>query len=293
MNAITTAIALTVFIGGAPQDPALESRAVIRVQQTPASQYDPALPGRPFGSWFNQIVGPQSGVTWHLTECIERGASVATDARGVPACVEANAILPDDRKVVVQILAGSFRQGLSSVTRFHFAVLEDDDQFRDARRLGELPQLLRTAFPKTGPQPIVLPRLRSAGIRRLYLSGSPFLIAPPNITFLQETEDVPPPPLRSAALRVSKGVYLGATVTRVMPVYPAFARQVKASGEVQVEIIIDESGRVIEAKSKSGHPMLRSAAEDAARKWVFKPTLLGGKPVKQQGLLTFVFTLPE
>jgi outer membrane biosynthesis protein TonB len=50
---------------------------------------------------------------------------------------------------------------------------------------------------------------------------------------------------------------------------------------------------VIEAKATSGHPVLRSAAEDAARKWVFKPTHLDGKPVKQPGVLTFKFVPPK
>src|SRR5215470_12673728 len=117
MNPITIAIALVALIDGAPQDPTLENKAIIRVQQAPASQYDPALPGRPFGNWFNQIVGPQSGVTWHLTECIERDGAASDGEQDIPACVEATAILPNDRKVVVQILAGSFRQGLSAKTK--------------------------------------------------------------------------------------------------------------------------------------------------------------------------------
>jgi hypothetical protein len=50
MNAFPTAIAAAMLVGAAAQDTALESRAVIRVQQTLVSQYDPALPARPFGS---------------------------------------------------------------------------------------------------------------------------------------------------------------------------------------------------------------------------------------------------
>src|SRR4030095_16588747 len=62
-------------LGGAPEDLTLESKTVARVQQTPSSQYDPALPGRPIGGWLNQIVGPQSGVSWRLGECIGQGAA--------------------------------------------------------------------------------------------------------------------------------------------------------------------------------------------------------------------------
>src|SRR5689334_8230951 len=135
MNALTIPIALTMLLCGAPQDSGLESKAVIRVQQTQASQYDPALPARAFGNWFNQTVGPQAGVTWHLTECIARDGlpsarSMSDGEQSIPVCVEATAILPDDRKIVVQVFAGTLRQGLAVKTKFHFAVIEDDDQFR-------------------------------------------------------------------------------------------------------------------------------------------------------------------
>src|SRR5215510_3919138 len=84
----------------------------------------------------------------------------------------------------------------------------------------------------------------------------------------------------------------GEAIIIAQPVYPAVAKQINASGEVQVSIVIDENGRVVEAKATKGHPVLRLAAEDAARKWVFKPTLLDGKPVKQPGTLMFVFMPP-
>ena len=89
----------------------------------------------------------------------------------------------------------------------------------------------------------------------------------------------------------SKGDAPGEALMKVQPVYPPAAKQTNASGEVQVAIVIGENGRVISAKAVSGHPALRSAAEDAARKWVFKPTEAGGKPVQVQGTLSFIFNL--
>jgi protein TonB len=43
----------------------------------------------------------------------------------------------------------------------------------------------------------------------------------------------------------------------------------------------------------SGHPMLITAAVDAARGWRFGPTFLNGVPVRVTGVITFVFKLNE
>jgi TonB family protein len=67
----------------------------------------------------------------------------------------------------------------------------------------------------------------------------------------------------------------------------------KATGPVEVEITISEVGLVIEAKAISGHLALRSAAVEAARKWVFKPAMLNGKPIRVKSVLTFVFAPSE
>jgi protein TonB len=85
---------------------------------------------------------------------------------------------------------------------------------------------------------------------------------------------------------------LGIAITRVMPVYPANARKMLASGPVDVLITISEEGQVIEARVLRGHLALRSAAAEAARKWIFKPAVLNGKPVKIESTLTFIFNEP-
>ncbi|HMV51532.1 MAG TPA: energy transducer TonB, partial [Blastocatellia bacterium] len=77
----------------------------------------------------------------------------------------------------------------------------------------------------------------------------------------------------------------------IQPAYPPVAKAAKASGQVQVQITISEEGKVVEASAISGHPLLRDAAVEAARQWVFKPVELSGTPVKVQGVLNFNFTL--
>jgi protein TonB len=296
MNEFTIAFLLVAMLGAPAQDSTVEYRAVNRVQQTPASQYDPTLPSRPFGNWLNQVVGPQSGVSWRLGECAEQMETASGWEQGIPACVEATAILPDDRKIVAQIYVGSFKQGLSVTTKFHFAIIENDSQFQSVRRLSDLPQLLRepSSVKSSGAKSkgVTLPQIILNGAPHLYYAKAPAIFDPPEM-ISDKTENEPPPPQSALVLKVSKGGAAGKAVTRVSPIYPPIARQMKASGEVQVERTIDENGRVIEAKAISGPSVLRAAAEEAARKWVFRPMRVDGRSMKQRDVLTFNFSRPQ
>src|SRR5262245_2980964 len=107
----------------------------------------------------------------------------------------------------------------------------------------------------------------------------------------------PPPPAPTPTkeipkkINVSGGVLQGSAIKKFQPPYPPIAKAARASGAVQVQVTISEEGRVIEAAVIGGHPLLRDAALQAARQWLFKPTELSGVPVKVQGILTFNFTL--
>ncbi len=73
------------------------------------------------------------------------------------------------------------------------------------------------------------------------------------------------------------------------PIYPAEARKVHASGQVQVKVLVDETGRVMTADAIFGPETLRIAAIDAARKARFAPLVIGGSAVKVSGILTYDF----
>lgn len=88
---------------------------------------------------------------------------------------------------------------------------------------------------------------------------------------------------------VSLGVINGRAEYFVEPSYPAAARAVRVSGLVNVQITIDEKGNVVNARAVSGHPLLRAAAIDAARKSKFVPTLLSGTPVSVSGVIVYNF----
>jgi TonB family protein len=123
---------------------------------------------------------------------------------------------------------------------------------------------------------------------------------------LQMVAPIPPPPVPGSSNRktensnsptpttnsapVSGGVMNGKAVSLPQPAYPPAARAVKASGTVVVQVSVDESGRVASVHAVSGHPLLRAAAEAAARNARFKPTLVGGQAVKVNGTLTYKFS---
>lgn len=89
---------------------------------------------------------------------------------------------------------------------------------------------------------------------------------------------------------VSLGVINGKAASLPKPPYPPTAKAVNASGAVQVQVLIDETGNVVSAKAISGHPLLRDASERAARSAKFTPTKLSNVPVKVNGLIVYNFT---
>jgi TonB family protein len=84
---------------------------------------------------------------------------------------------------------------------------------------------------------------------------------------------------------------MGGALKRVEPVYPGNAREAKQSGVVRVEVSIDERGNVTSVQVLSGPPLLRGAALAAARSWRFKPSTIGGTPVKTTTVIDFNFKL--
>lgn len=73
------------------------------------------------------------------------------------------------------------------------------------------------------------------------------------------------------------------------PSYPSLARQAKISGTVEVKVLIDLDGNVIEAVAISGHPLLYASCVQAARGSVFTPTKWKGELVKVTGIIQYNF----
>jgi len=88
---------------------------------------------------------------------------------------------------------------------------------------------------------------------------------------------------------VTGDVEVGRALQLPKPVYSPLARRAHVSGQVIVQLIIDEEGTVTAAAAVSGHPLLYGASVAAAREARFSPTKVDGKPVKVTGVITYNF----
>jgi protein TonB len=120
-------------------------------------------------------------------------------------------------------------------------------------------------------------------------AGQGSIISGPTKVDVAEAPPPPPPKPTPPKAPISGGVLNGKAVRLVQPPYPAIARSARASGQVRVQIVIDENGNVISATPVSGHPLLQGAAVSAARSSKFTPTKLSGMPVKVSGVIIYNF----
>jgi protein TonB len=275
------------------QSESFEKRAISAVQRISASSLDEKLPNRSFGVWLTDIVGQDAGVVWQLAECGD--GSHGGNGQDVPACAEATVLLPNGDKLIVGISVGTFKKGLIGEPTFMGAVIDNGERLYNVRRLSDLPGTLRPTrgimrfadgpnMPKMPNPPdleadpsqvIMLPSRLSSGENNLDLKFP-----------ASEEVEVPPPP----SSRQNSGDLVGANViSSVKPTYPPAARTQRLSGNVEVRVMISETGRVVDAKALSGPMMLQGAAVAAARQWVYKPATRNGAPVKTESVITFTF----
>jgi protein TonB len=110
--------------------------------------------------------------------------------------------------------------------------------------------------------------------------------APPPPALAKEI--VKPPTNRTV---VSAGVVNGKASSLPRPVYSVIAKNARAYGVVTVQVLIDETGKVVSARVVSGHPLLQRESVQAAYQARFTPTLLSGQPVRVSGVITYNFVL--
>jgi TonB family protein len=72
--------------------------------------------------------------------------------------------------------------------------------------------------------------------------------------------------------------------SKVQPAYPDLARRMNIVGTVKIEVVVAPNGSVKGARVVGGHPVLATAALDAAKKWRFEPA-----SAESSGVIDFKF----
>ncbi len=72
--------------------------------------------------------------------------------------------------------------------------------------------------------------------------------------------------------------------SKVQPLYPELARKMNISGTVKIQVVVAPNGTVKDARVVGGHPVLATAALDAAKKWRFEPA-----SAESSGVIDFKF----
>ena len=117
----------------------------------------------------------------------------------------------------------------------------------------------------------------------------------PSVIF---TQVIPPPPLPvviepapSKPITVTSDIQSAKLLRKVIPVYPQFAIMARVSGTVHLLGTIGKDGMIEQLQVVSGPPLLVQAAVEAVRQWVYRPTMLNGKPVEVIAPIEVIFSL--
>ena len=143
-----------------------------------------------------------------------------------------------------------------------------------------------------------VPELPSASTAATKIAANPVDVRVQTVSTNQQVplinldSEPPPSPGPKPILKpVSGGVLNGTAINLPAPLYPDAAKRMRTQGIVAVDVILDETGKVVSANASSGPPILREAAVQAALKARFSPTKLSGQPVKVSGVINYKFAL--
>lgn len=149
-----------------------------------------------------------------------------------------------------------------------------------------------------GKAPVtVAPQLPSASANAAKVASGPVDIkaspvSPDTEVPLVMLDEPPPVPAPRPILKpISGGVLNGTAINLPAPIYPETAKRMRTAGTVTVEVVLDETGKVVSANATSGPAILRDPAVQAALKARFSPTKLSGQPVKVSGIINYKFAL--
>lgn len=109
----------------------------------------------------------------------------------------------------------------------------------------------------------------------------------------KESNTAPSTTAKPNVIKFEEGVLRAAAIDLPQPEYPQTALITRATGRVEVQLLVNEKGLVTNARAQSGNPLLIPAAEAAALKARFSPSKLSPDPTIAFGVITYNFFLPD
>jgi len=106
-----------------------------------------------------------------------------------------------------------------------------------------------------------------------------------------ESVDTGPKITTPSKVKVSSGVTTGLIIKKVVPAYPEEARQNRIQGQVQLAVVINKQGDVVDVEVIDGPLDLAVSAVNAVRLWKYRPYLLLGEPVEVQSTVVVNYSL--
>jgi len=97
---------------------------------------------------------------------------------------------------------------------------------------------------------------------------------------------------KSMHVKLSERSLRSRAVNIVMPGYPEESKKRGAKGVAVAQLEVDERGDVTQVDIlEAPDGQIKGAITEAVNQWKFKPTTVGGQPVRVQGKLTFYYVI--
>lgn len=145
-----------------------------------------------------------------------------------------------------------------------------------------------TKTPATREREVKQPETAVANIDQpVYVPSAPPTVKPD----AQPVVEAPKTETPKSSDPIDVGSLVAYATRQTPPIYPPAAKSMRTTGIVKVEVTVNETGDVAAVHKTSGPPMLQSAAQDAIKKWKFKPFVRDGQPVKAMGFVSFNFSM--
>jgi len=120
-----------------------EKGIIAYAQNINVSALDSTLPELHIEGWLSSLLEPKATITWEVNDCGEQtGVAVDSSSVNPPTCVQVISKLEDGRIVGIQVIVGTFKEGIEGKPEVFFIYVENQGEFKSSSKLRELPSLI-------------------------------------------------------------------------------------------------------------------------------------------------------